>query len=290
MALTDFSPLFASVHEDGINRLVRHVMAQRPSLFNYGTQWVADAPDKRLCKKPLVDPVVRRRKNPIITVEPPLPIVGTGGMYGMNFAAQLTELEIDFSPGTIGLPGELNPPLKDQHFALRAEMCAGLGCPDDKLLDQFPPAPQPPFHVPGDDRPNKDDDRKEDDQADKGRTIVLPTIVLPTLRLQCFCLEFFVVGHAEVNGSPDHEVLEMKVDGLEIVDIKPQGLENGLECYLRMLLRYVVLPRMALALPVFVFDLLNLATITIEASTSVNPNPAIEDDLLKLFVDFQVGP
>lgn len=35
MAFTDSSDLFASFHEDGFNRLISHVMQQRPSLFNY---------------------------------------------------------------------------------------------------------------------------------------------------------------------------------------------------------------------------------------------------------------
>ena len=37
MALTDDCDLFASLHEDGLNKVVRHVMRQRPSLFNYAT-------------------------------------------------------------------------------------------------------------------------------------------------------------------------------------------------------------------------------------------------------------
>jgi hypothetical protein len=283
VALTDLSPLFASVHEDGINRFIRHVMAQRPSLFNYGTQWVADAPEERLCRMPEVDHVMQSRNVPIVTVEPPLPVLGTGGLYGLNFAAQLTELEIDFFPGTMGLPGELDPPLKEQRFALRAEMCAGLGCPDDRMLEQFPPPRQPPIKVPGDDRQRPERDREESERR-------RPPVVLPTLALQCFCLELFVVGHMEVKGPPGNQRLEMKVDGLEIVDVEPEGLENSMECYLRMLLHYVVLPRMALALPLFVFNILDLATITLQASPSVDPNPAIEDDQVKVFIDFQVGP
>jgi hypothetical protein len=37
MAFTDNADLFASVGEDGINLVVRHIMRQRPSLVNYGT-------------------------------------------------------------------------------------------------------------------------------------------------------------------------------------------------------------------------------------------------------------
>ena len=38
MAFTDESDVFGSVHEDGINLVVRHLMRQRPSLFNYATK------------------------------------------------------------------------------------------------------------------------------------------------------------------------------------------------------------------------------------------------------------
>ena len=41
MALTSNCDLFVSVNEAGINQVVRHVMLQRPSLFNYGTVGVS---------------------------------------------------------------------------------------------------------------------------------------------------------------------------------------------------------------------------------------------------------
>ena len=47
MAFTDNCDLFGSVHEDGVNRVIRHIMRQRPSLFNYATADVAGNP--RLC-------------------------------------------------------------------------------------------------------------------------------------------------------------------------------------------------------------------------------------------------
>ena len=41
MAFTDNCDLFGAVHEDGVNRVIRHIMRQRPSLFNYATADVA---------------------------------------------------------------------------------------------------------------------------------------------------------------------------------------------------------------------------------------------------------
>ncbi len=49
MAPTDHFDFYDSFHERGVNRIIEHVMTKRPSLFNYGTLWVAEDPDKRLC-------------------------------------------------------------------------------------------------------------------------------------------------------------------------------------------------------------------------------------------------
>ena len=75
--------------------------------------------------------------------------------------------------------------------------------------------------------------------------------------------------------------------GLEIVDIKPDGLEAALECYLTVVLRLGVLPKLITLIGKSVLGLLeDLPGITISAP--VNPaipfNPAIEDDQLKVFV------
>jgi hypothetical protein len=108
-------------------------------------------------------------------------------------------------------------------------------------------------------------------------------------RLECFCLEVFVVGHVDVDGDE----LVPRLDGLEIVDIEPDGLENSLECYLELLVKLAIVPQLRVAIPKFVFHILDLATITLSptpVSAAVPNNPAIEDDRLKVFVDVAVGP
>jgi len=275
MALTDNSDLYGAVHEDGINRVVRHIMRQRPSLFNYGTVLVFRNPEL-LCERIDVAPAVIERGNPLITVEDPLPVLGTNGAFGVNFCFQLTKAEVDFHPGNVVvLPPELSPPLAAQHFAFHVRVCGGLGCPPKDFLDKFQPPPPTKegvfTHVP----PPQ------------------PPVVLPTRQLECFCLDLFVVGHVEVTGPAGSQRLLGKVDGLEIVDIRPKGLENSIECYLNLLLRLVILPRTAIAIEKVVFDLLKLATITLSAtpvSAAVPNNPAIEDDQIKVFIDFEVTP
>ena len=87
------------------------------------------------------------------------------------------------------------------------------------------------------------------------------------------------------------KVVEAKLDGLEIVDIAPEGLEANLECYLKLLMRYVLLPRLRIAMAAFTSG----SSTGSPRSRSPPPrtvphNPAVEDDMLKLFVDVEVGP
>ena len=200
MALTDSCDLFGSIHEDGVNLVARHVMQQRPSLFNYGTSQVA-ANRKLWCEQVKVAPDVVNFSDPVMTVVPPLPIGNTG--YGVNYCLQLTKAEIDFHGGNIiALPAELNPPLPPQHFSARARVCGGIGCPPDEVVDRLPPP-----------RPTS---KKDQDRPQK------PLTPLPFRRLECFCLEVFVVGHVEVDGDE----LVPRLDGLEIVDITPDGLRE----------------------------------------------------------------
>ncbi|HEX7482132.1 MAG TPA: hypothetical protein VF350_01525 [Candidatus Bathyarchaeia archaeon] len=44
MALTSNSDLYAAIRDEGINRVDKHIMRQRPSLFNYGTILVKSNP------------------------------------------------------------------------------------------------------------------------------------------------------------------------------------------------------------------------------------------------------
>jgi len=166
--------------------------------------------------------------------------------------------------------------LDPQHFAIHVRVCGGLGCPSKDVVDTIPPPPPPP-----------PPEKKEEMPPPP------PPIVPPPRKLECFCLDLFVVGHVEVTGSMGDQKLLGKVDGIEIVDIKPEGLENSLECYLDLLVRLVILPRTSIALEKLVFDMLNLATITLSpspVSSAIPHNPAIEDNQLKVFLDFGVAP
>ena len=280
MALTASCDIYASVNEAGINRVVRQAMRQRPSLFNYGTLLFLRRPDL-LCREIDAHPVVLARGNPLISVEPPIPIVGTNGMYALDFCVQVPELEMDFSPGNvIALPPELSPPLAAQRLALHAMLCAGLGCPSDDIVAKLPP-------VIG----NADlslTHRKELPPGGREQPFVIPFE-----DLNCFCLDLIAVAGGTVTGVAPNQLLLAKLMGLEIVDIKPEGLENSIECYARLVLKLVVLPQLSLHPIKFAQGITGLMTATLFPSpvpAKVPNNPALEDDQLKVFVDLAVGP
>lgn len=263
MSFTDKCDLFGSVHEDGINLIVRHLMRQRPSLFNYGTDYISKHPSM-FCQKIDATPDVYKHGNPLITVVEPLPVIGTNGAYGLDFIIQLNEMQIDFHKGNIfEIPPELNPPLPTQHFAIKLRLCGGIGCPE-----QFPDTGSFP------------DKEQRDRNQENGRIIVLH----PS-KLDCFCIDLYLVGHFEISGNPSNQYFSLKLDGFEIVDIKPEALENSLECYVKSLLRLVVLPKLSFPIKNAIFNILDTVTLfAIAPSSDVPNNPSIEDDQLKIFV------
>jgi hypothetical protein len=270
MAFTDNCDLFAAIHEDGINRVARHIMRQRPSLFNYGTQYINDHP--KLACHPLEHTVdVTNHNNPLFTVVNAIPIFGADAPpVGLNFCAQLVDAKIDFHPGNvIGLPAELHPPLKQQHLAMMVRVCGGMDCPIQEFIDHIPPGS--PFPTPP----------KEFVPPPP------PQFVPPTRELICFCLDAFVIAHVELVTVAGKACLMGKVDNVDIVDIKPEELEDAINCYLRtameVLLREkltIPLEKLTLSFPLFGMPI----TLQPTPNPPVPNNPAVEDDQLKAFV------
>jgi hypothetical protein len=118
--------------------------------------------------------------------------------------------------------------------------------------------------------------------------------------LQCFCLSVFVTGGVRIATYDGKPFLEPFLDGLEIVDIKPEGLENSIECYLTMIMKLVVLPGLRILLQNAPLNLTQGATDFFPQPTNVTlspaptsaklpNNPAIEDDQLKAFIRVEVN-
>ncbi len=112
MAFTDQSDFFGSVHEDAIDLVVRHLMRQRPSLFNYATPAFHTRPDL-FCEPIDAARTVLDAGNPLFTEQEPLPILAAPVPLGINFCLQLTDAQLDFHPGSLfELPPQLGK-LKD---------------------------------------------------------------------------------------------------------------------------------------------------------------------------------
>jgi hypothetical protein len=273
MAFTNNCDIFGSVHEAGIGRVVRHIMRQRPSLFNYATPGIRERPEM-LCERIDVHPVVIERGNPITGEVPYLPVAASGG-YGLDYCVQVTTAEIDFSPGNVvSLPPELSPPLGDQRFAFHGAMCAGLACPPQGVVDELQP-------LVGRERERK------------GGLITGVEIPIPARELECFCLDLFMTGGVDFVGLAGDQHLLGRLEGLEFVDLEPKGMENSIECYLKLVIQLGVLPRLRVPTVRFVKELMGLTTITIEptpAPPTVPNNPALEEDQLKIFLDMTTGP
>lgn len=268
MALTDNCDLFASVHEDGVNRIVTHIRRQRPSWFNYATADIADNP-KLWCSQIEATDDVKNHGNPFFTVMSPLPLLGSDApLLGIGFVAQLTKALIDFHPGnTIALPAELHPPLQPQHFSLNFRVCGGLGCALEQEIEDIPIGGSSVF---ASDRP-----------------VPRKPIQLRT-RPMCFCLEIFVTGHFTLQNG----FLVGHVDEIDIVDITPEPLEDNINCYVKMCVNVILREKLAIEMKKLTLShpLFDIATITL--SPSPNPpipnNPAVEDDQIKIFIKMTV--
>ncbi len=273
MALTDHCHVFGAVHEEGINLFVKHIMEQRPSLFNYGTEFFL-SDYRRLCCKVNPHPEVLRRNNPVITVEDPIAIPGTNNMFGLNFCVQLSSLQIDLHPGGVfALPPELPSPLAPQTLALRAKFCAGIGCPSERTLSQVEAILE------------RLQLREIDNKPRDKETPPIRTIAVPHEKVHCFSVELFAVAHLTREMTSNGEAIAVKLDGLEIVDINPKGLENSLECFMTTTLRLAVLPKARITLETLTFELGKLFTVGPTPISAVVPNnPAVEDNQIKVFL------
>lgn len=310
MPFTDHSDLFGAVHEDSINRLVRHIMRQRPSLFNYATPFFHNNLEM-FCARFEVDDKVLKAKNPLFTEQEPLPILGAPLPIGLNFCLQLSEAAIDFHPGNVfGLPPELGS-LTAQRFALHLKGCMGMDCPTKEIINELLPhierflvsrqqlaAGETKEQVAGT-FTHYTPPMAAVDNRDRERQRTIP---LPTRQLICFCLELYAVGYFEWGTVPGSQQIWLKprLDGLEIVDIEPRDMENAIECYLTTVLKLGILPRLIIPLEKMVLDIskefqkmgLTLGrTVQLEPSAvpaDVPNNPAVEDDQIKAFFKLTV--
>ena len=275
MAFTDHCDVFGAFHEDGFNRIIDHIRFQRPSMFNYATQAIADNP-ALLCRQPIAaHPRLNQHGNPLVTVIDPLALPGTN--FALNFSVQLVDVKIDFHPANVvTLPPELSP-LGVQRFAISLRVCAGIGCPPAQIVsDLVPPPPDP------DADPNQP-------PPPPPPQVVLP----PDQQLICVCLDACAVGGLRFREYFQHFYLEPFVDRIEISDIQPAELESGIECVIDATLRLGFLPKLRILLEKMALDITDDVSISVQPKPVVSPqvpnNPALEDDEVRAFIDLEVS-
>lgn len=248
MTFTQYSDIYVAVQDAGVNRILNHIMEQRPSLFNYGSILPATNPGP-VCREIRTVPRVVQANNPLISRTDPLKIIRTP--ITLDYIVQLTSGTIDFFPGSaFSFPPELGPPLKEQQFAVNFKVCAGLICQSwNSLL------------------PLASSNKKEEGDID------------------CLCLNLFATGVFGIIGIPGKQTVSMNISDIEIPELKLEGLEEMIGCYALLTLNQGIFPQIMDAISTFAFNAINLpksmGDLTISASVTVPHNPAIEDSQLK---------
>jgi len=264
-ALTEFCDIFGAINEGAFNNIIADLQNQRPSQFNYGTVSFFNSP-QLLCDSSVVariNPDVKIFQNPLVSKLDLLSVPGYNGPYGMEYCLQLTKLAIDFQPSnSIQLPPGLNPPLKNQTFALQASVSVGLGVPDAAAIRQAVLA-----------------------TASGGQ--VTPTIPLPftPASLASFNLDVFGIFNIQQGGPSTAPYITLELDSLELPGLVPTGLESTLESYIRVVLSLGLLPQIKVALSALVLNIGNsllIAPTTISANVPFNPS--IEKDQIEVFL------
>ena len=287
MALTEHCDVLASVSETLINALAANVARQRPSMFNYGTQSFAASPG--LMCHPIEVAAGLPKNQPLVTPEQPIPVPGTAGAWAFEWCAQLTKLEIDFAPSNrFALPPELGAP-SAQSIALHAAFCAALACPSGRVLAAIAPIEAAKYPALDPARAIRGDRPAPTTPSGRERGRVLP---IDRERIHCFCLELFATARLVIDGAAGGAMLRIELTGLEIVDIKPDGLEQSLECLVAATIALGVLPRFRLALDDILLGLGEYGVLSIgltPTSPSVPFNPSIDGDRLSVFVDVDLS-
>jgi hypothetical protein len=259
--------LYAAISDDAVNRIVDFLHARAPYLFNYVAPSIMLQTDPQgnftgiidnwlVCSDVAPDPppgVPRYRRIP--------PFQLPGIAVKLPCSIQLIELKIDFHPSdVITLPEELIPPLAEQRFAIEATVQFGLAC-----------VPASAVAFPG--------LRTFGDQIP-----VTQFPVLPVDSLTCFILKIFAVGHLTVDAGAPQQI-KMEVDGVDIVEIQPSGLEETVECYLIAMLKGAILPGIVLALQTIPINSLGITSVTPTLTAGLPNNPAVEQNELRVWLD-----
>ena len=235
---------YAALNERGPSRIGQLLLQQRPSWFTYATKDLIDYPQRlprsvaaALAALQSANPELAKKHYALITEERPLPVLGTNGMYGLDFAVHLALVGIDISPGgNIPLPPTLAP-LKAQRIAARFDLVGGVGLPDAQTLAGLTLPPIQP-RVPN----------FKNDLATKNQAV----ISVPTMT--GFSAGLTAVFGARSGWDPDEDHnlpprVTVTFDGLDVSGAFDPKLETVIDGVANTIVQLVVLPRLDALIP-----------------------------------------
>lgn len=128
---------------------------------------------------------------------------------GINWSVALGVPVVDVHPQSRALPPELTP-MQAQRVSLQLSVEICIDCVDHQG--------QPDHQDPGDKK-------------------FLDRLVHGKLNPVCFKVDVFAIAHVERTSSPDGDALRLIVDAVELVDLRPNGMESVIECLILQVLR-----------------------------------------------------
>lgn len=263
MALTDNSHVAARINESAFNNIITTFISQRPATFNYATKTIIQSGQS--CSPINVHPALESKEGFEKWTElKPIALPLTDDEY-IDYCVQLSELKIDFEPAnSIDLPPELGE-LEEQEISLLGKACAGVACGQMFRKIDLP------------------DIEREIDRfkgADFNGIIKFPGIT--RLKIHCFCLELI----AKLKVKRDNTHLSLDISGIELRDIKPDGLENSIECIIMKIIEHGVLPQLKIELSALSFGVQDYFSIAPTPTSQAVPfNPSIKDNNLNIFLN-----
>ncbi len=203
MSLTQAETVFASIHENALNDVLTAFCTARPHHLFYGS--------------PAFTPVTTVSETRMDAI----PFPGIPG--GIQWRLRMSIPAIDLFKQTRNLPPELTMGPGQFSAAIDVELC--IECRKIKI-DPKPPQPDKA-------QPDKRRDEKPINPDRDTRH--------PLAELTCFKLQVFALGHLEhVAALNGEDGVAFGVDAVEIVDVRPGGLESFLECLLFLILQSVL--------------------------------------------------
>jgi hypothetical protein len=210
MSLTDVHDVFAAIHEDGLNDLLRRFFTTRPKYLNYGSPGFVAATTVNSTQMPAIQ------------------FPGIPG--GIDWSVRIDLPRVDAHPQSTGLPPELDP-LAAQRLSVHTKVEICVDCSDHGRPGREERPPETGHHHPDERQPDGREPGKHEHPDKPPRGDLKPT---------CFAVEVFAVTHAERTSSVDGDAVRLIVDDLELVDIEPNRLESVIECLLLKILRAVL--------------------------------------------------